>query len=1214
MKRFLLFGSLLLSGVFSLSGNLSAQYCPSAAVYGGDEDISNVTFADINNSSTTFCNTYTDYTSVVGNVVPGTAYPITVNTVDCEGSFFYDRYVKVYIDFNQNFSFDDPGEMVWESAVGAAADPVIFNGNITIDPSAVPGLTRMRVICIEGDPSWITYGACDDPANFIEYYYGETEDYTLMINGSDCVSPVVAGTANASAGSICPNTNVFLSLSGNSIGVGLSYQWQSSLNGFTWTDITGATSAVYNANINTPTSFRCQVTCVNGPSTDISSPVFVDMNSFLACYCVSEAQYLGDEMISNVTLNDLNNNSTGCATYTDFTTSPAANLFQSVAYPMSVTATDCEGSFFYERSAKAYIDYNHDGQFSDPAELVLIQSALPAELSNVATSTVIVPVTAQMGITRMRVIVEETPDAVNITPCGTYFYGETEDYLVNIMPQPANEAGILSIDTPMVAQCSPATKIKITVKNNGTASLNTLTINSSVNSIPLPVVNWSGNIAPGATQSILVQNYLFVDGDSLFVQVSNPNGQADPFTANDTKAGRYYTSMNGVYTVYGTNPDFATIDDVIAALTQRGVCDTAIFKIRSGTYTGNWAMGQYPGAGSSKRVIFTSETGLATDVTLTTATGPLFTLSNADGYVFEKLRLINTGASNCQLFLINGGSENVTIKDNIIRADSSDFTWTTDFTKVLIYSPDGKDDNLRILNNNMNGATSGIILFGSTNGQEYETGLEISGNKISGFRAWGAASIYAESPLMKNNIVSDLPGSPSTFAVGLDLEFNINGGEISSNRVALSNPASGGIQFYNARGGVNQRALIANNFVTLTDTTGNSNGIFVTQPNGFLIDVYHNSVASYAAGGAAINVDDGSGINIKNNIAASFKGAPAMRIAKSYSLNSSDNNDLFSTGNTLAIYTNTNAANLAAWQTASSQDAASLNVNPAYISALNLHTCSAALNDAGTPVGITTDIDGDVRSTTTPDIGADEFLGSAAGLLTQNAVLKCPAESVNLGNSSVNGVTYSWTPGGATTSSISATNAGTYVVTATSNCGNFSDTVVVTNKPLPTASFSVGTIVSLAVIFNNTSTNATGYLWNFGDGTTSTETNPTHLYTSGDTYAVTLTAYGECDTVVSDLTAVTVKATGIENLNQGESVSIFPNPSNGIFNLNSVLNQEGNASIGIFDMNGKLIHNENLGKIGKENTRTVQLSVAPGVYTLRLTSGDRMITRKLVIK
>ncbi len=43
------------------------------------------------------------------------------------------------------------------------------------------------------------------------------------------------------------------------------------------------------------------------------------------------------------------------------------------------------------------------------------------------------------------------------------------------------------------------------------------------------------------------------------------------------------------------------------------------------------------------------------------------------------------------------------------------------------------------------------------------------------------------------------------------------------------------------------------------------------------------------------------------------------------------------------------------------------------------------------------------------------------------------------------------------------------------------------------------------VVFRNTSTNAFGYLWNFGDGTTSKEENPTHKYAATGNYTVTLT-------------------------------------------------------------------------------------------------------------
>ena len=78
------------------------------------------------------------------------------------------------------------------------------------------------------------------------------------------------------------------------------------------------------------------------------------------------------------------------------------------------------------------------------------------------------------------------------------------------------------------------------------------------------------------------------------------------------------------------------------------------------------------------------------------------------------------------------------------------------------------------------------------------------------------------------------------------------------------------------------------------------------------------------------------------------------------------------------------------------------------------------------------------------------------------------------------------------------------------SCGD--DEPTPTTEP-PLASFS--TVVSdLTVTFTNNSTNAVSSSWNFGDGNTSTEDNPTHTYASGGTYTVVLTvtsADGEVD-------------------------------------------------------------------------------------------------------
>lgn len=67
-------------------------------------------------------------------------------------------------------------------------------------------------------------------------------------------------------------------------------------------------------------------------------------------------------------------------------------------------------------------------------------------------------------------------------------------------------------------------------------------------------------------------------------------------------------------------------------------------------------------------------------------------------------------------------------------------------------------------------------------------------------------------------------------------------------------------------------------------------------------------------------------------------------------------------------------------------------------------------------------------------------------------------------------------------------------------------------KPSPKADFTYtggGCTAPCAILFDNKSTNATNYNWDFGDGTTSKEENPTKTYDIGGTYTVTLTANGE---------------------------------------------------------------------------------------------------------
>lgn len=130
-------------------------------------------------------------------------------------------------------------------------------------------------------------------------------------------------------------------------------------------------------------------------------------------------------------------------------------------------------------------------------------------------------------------------------------------------------------------------------------------------------------------------------------------------------------------------------------------------------------------------------------------------------------------------------------------------------------------------------------------------------------------------------------------------------------------------------------------------------------------------------------------------------------------------------------------------------------------------------------------------------------------------------------------------------------------------------TVIVSSckkDPVPVASFTFtgdNKPSPCIVTFSNTSTDATSYLWNFGDGTSSTDENPTHTYTNpqGKTYTVSFTATGKggsnsvTKTVTIQQQPTTLEITlkdELANLLTGVSVKLYPSQDDWINGTNQV--------------------------------------------------------------
>lgn len=294
-----------------------------------------------------------------------------------------------------------------------------------------------------------------------------------------------------------------------------------------------------------------------------------------------------------------------------------------------------------------------------------------------------------------------------------------------------------------------------------------------------------------------------------------------------------------------------------------------------------------------------------------------------------------------------------------------------------------------------------------------------------------------------------------------------------------------------------------------------------------------------STGSAPLLLNNTGSVIARNNIFSNTynNSASTGDIAYAVYLNGSTNNfstidynDYYvgGTGNipTLGSFSFTDFNTLAALQTNYGGNVNSKTITPVFTSATDLHLVGAnnlLLDNSGTPLaGITLDIDSQVRSTTTPDMGADEFsvpscTAASGGTVAPLSLNLCVGQAFTLNASGVsigNSISYQWkvaptsggtytnvsTGAGATTTSYvnSATVPGTYFMELQATCGSASLTgasniVTITVNAAPTASATVASSLicaGSAINLSGSSDVGTTFNWYGPNSFTSAVQNP----------------------------------------------------------------------------------------------------------------------------
>jgi PKD repeat protein len=1001
----------------------------------------------------------------------------------------------------------------------------------------------------------------------------------------------------------------------------------------------------------------------------------------------------------------------------------STNLTIGQNYSITVTLGTCGGNF--TKFGKAFIDWNHDFDFLDAFEN--IAGFGPAAATNTFTTTFSVPGIALLGPARLRVVGLETGSLAGVNSCGTFTWGETEDYTINVAPSAPNDMGVTVVPSPNSGCSLTANEpIQITVSNFGTNTQTAWNVNYRINGGAIVTEPMTGSLASGASQ-----NYTFVSTANLSVPGTYTikcwtSLTGDAFAGNDTTT----KTVTGIPSV-STFPYIQDFEAGNGGWLPGGVNNTwtygtpakpTINSAASGTkayVTGGLGAGQYSNNEQSfvlgpcfnlsslqnpwvsMKIWWSSEfswdgTNLQYSTNFGTTwqnvglyndpgnwyndntivgnpggspegwTGGAFgNPSGSNGYVTAAHRLDGLAGVSSVRFRLTFASDGSVTSDGVAFDDfkiaegpvcnlGPDQLLCGGDTIVLdagpfasfLWSPGGQTTRYKTItqantgmqivrvtdifgfydfdtvlvslsNPSLNIGPDSSICPGDTvlldagfhNGATY---VWQNGATTQDFAATTQGVFYVE--------ITDSAGCQKTDSMHLTIYIPPSLSLGNDTTVCANTPMV--LNAGNGPTGTTYQWNTASTTQVLVVTSSGSYSASVTTPGGCAaidtivinhfpapgVNLGPNFVAcgtyTLDAGAGGTTYAWNTGANTQS-ITSSSAGTFAVTVTNQFGCQESDNisvtmglvptvalgpNQLLCNGQTATLNAG-NSGSTFLWSTGANQQSITVSSPGTYIvNVTNPQGCTG-------------------RDTTIIDVSS-----LLVNLGPNTNICDNGTRVLDAGNP---GMTYLWSTG-ATTQTITTALAGTYSVTVTDPLGcDAGDVIILTQVPGVYGAIGGPATSNLffPVQFNDLSTGGpTTWQWLFGDGLTSTLQNPTHTYAALGTYTVTLiVSDGFCrDTVTQQIDVNNY--VGLADADFATAFDLYPNPSTGIFHLYLELIKRSDLEIGVMDMHGRTVYNEQVRRAQIYQGDIDLSALSKGVYIMSLKAGDRKIFHKLVIQ
>lgn len=509
--------------------------------------------------------------------------------------------------------------------------------------------------------------------------------------------------------------------------------------------------------------------------------------------------------------------------------------------------------------------------------------------------------------------------------------------------------------------------IRIKTKCKSVVPVTTLDVKYQINNDPVQTLTWSGNMVAGDSASFLVTGYNFNKTyNRIRVWINTVNGSTDDLTENDTIINSQIICSTPLAGTYSTGCDTCYFDNIQASATTLktcGVSDPVTIAIEPGYYLEQVKIDSIPFASTVDSIVWTSRTGNADDVILELGSdysyyrNPLF-LFYTQYCSLDHLTIRNSLPKTYDAMQADPGGQSVINLENVHDIHISNCkiygiprsgAVSGNGNTIQCYSC----KNITIHNNYIYQGETGVQMGGSITS---DRNISIANNTL---RQNNGMNFYNVSKLTVDH--NDMQSIGTVYAQRLSIQ-SCDSIQISNNLVTSENWGDKTLDIY-CQCSTPNYCYLYNNIFSSAPFWLPVAGADINADN---IDIINNSF------GHGLYLYTSNNLTFVNNLVRS-NGDAAIEIS-SPSFFSTFNNNLYqSVGSPLNFINNGIDYTLAAWKSVTGFDSLSDSITAEYTTLTDMHLRNA-IPMPGVPwPGLTTDIDGEPRSLTTPTIGADEF-------------------------------------------------------------------------------------------------------------------------------------------------------------------------------------------------------------------------------------------------